>query len=157
MTYAEEKDDFELPARYVRDDRTKALLERRSKRLEAKKGAKEEFKKLQQEREEKPVRIAPIPKHTGGEQGYIDAAEKRAAEQAIADERPVRIGDVERGRRLSDSSNTTRVNSDRNLHDEGLGLSDDEDPNIVTWYGPGEHRSSPCQPQAVSDTTVNLR
>jgi hypothetical protein len=119
MTYAEEKDDFELPARYVRDDRTKALLERRSKRLEAKKGAKEEFKKLQQEREEKPVRIAPIPKHTGGEQGYIDAAEKRAAEQAIADERPVRIGDVERGRRLSDSSNTTRVNSDRNLHDEG--------------------------------------
>jgi hypothetical protein len=80
-----------------------------------------------------------VPKHTGGEQGYIDAAEKRAAQQAVADERPVRIGDVEAGRRRSDGSSATRVNSNEEDEEQALGLEgDDDDPNIVTWYGPSK-------------------
>ena len=139
LQYPDEKEGFEIPARYRRDDHTKALLERRSRRIQAKKGAQEEWKKLQKAREEKPVRIAPVPKHTGGEQGYIDAAEKRAAQQAVADERPVRIGDVEAGRRRSDGSSATRVNSNEEDEEQALGLEgDDDDPNIVTWYGPND-------------------
>jgi len=139
LKYPDERPGFEIPARYRRDDHTKALLERRSKRIEAKKGAQEEYKKLQKEREEKPVRIAPVPKHTGGEQGYIDAAEKRAAQQSIADERPVRLGQPEAGRRRSDGSSATRVDTSDEDEEQALGLKDDDDnPNIVTWYGPGE-------------------
>jgi hypothetical protein len=145
LKYAEEKPDFEVPARYRRDEHTKELLERRQRKIDARKAGKEEYQKVKKEREEKPVRIAPVHHHSGGEQGYINAAEKKAERDALASERPVRIGlgDVEaNGRRLSTSSSATRVPTSDDEEIDRLGLDEDEDPNIVTWYGPSEFLSA---------------
>lgn len=51
----------------------------------------------------------------------------------------MRLGDAEAGRRRSDGSSATRVDTSDEDDEQALGLEgDDDDPNIVTWYGPGE-------------------
>lgn len=143
LKYAEERPDFEVPARYRRDESTKEYLAIRSKRIEAKKNAKEEYGKLQKQREEKPIRIAPpAPKIPGGEKGFVAAAERRAVEEHANSNRPIRLGpreDEENTSRISADSSATRV--ERDEAPEGMNLNDDDDPNMVTWYGPDDQEN----------------
>lgn len=159
LQYAEDKPDFELPARYRRDDKTKAVMDARSQRLEARKGAKEKYGKIKEQRDEKPVRIAPVdPSHGRGEDAFVRDAEERALREREQSRYPVRLSDrdPEAGRRRSDGSDVTRVDSELRAEQE-LGLEDDDDdPNIVTWYGPGMSTAL-YLPGSAADTSWHSR
>lgn len=149
--YPEEAADFQLPKRYQRDARTEAQLAAREQRIEKQKKAKEYRDSILKEREEKPIRIAPVLPPSV-EEGYGQLTEEerqRQLAQIDRSEKPIATAKVvpeksrsrRNGRANSDDSERTRVTASQEDPEEGLELGDEEDPDLVDWYGPGAYIS----------------
>jgi hypothetical protein len=150
--FEEERKGFEVPPRYRRDEKTLHLLRLRDNRAKAIDGAKQHRDEIVKERDEKPVRIAPVAPPS--EDAMVADAMLRADIETARQEKPIRIapprthdGDLIDARtRPSFDSDATRYNSQASRDsrmesvdpNEALGIKEGEDPNIVDWYGPGE-------------------
>jgi hypothetical protein len=136
-----------LPKRYQRDAHTEAQLAAREERLEKQRKAKEYRDSIAKEREEKPIRIARVlPVEDAAAQGELTAVEKqRQLAEIDRSTKPIAIAAVPpgksgpRNRRMnSNDSERTRISTQSSDPEGGLELGDEEDPNLVDWYGPGE-------------------
>jgi hypothetical protein len=156
FSFPEERPGFEVPARYRRDEKTLHLLRLRDNRAGAIEGAKKHREEIVKQRDEKPVRIAPVAPPS--EDAMVADAVLRADIETARQEKPVRIapprihdGDLIDARqaggvRPSFDSDATRYPSQASRDsrvepvdpNHELGLTEGEDPNIVDWYGPGE-------------------
>lgn len=154
--FEEEREGFQVPVRYRRDEKTLHLLRLRENRAKAVDGARQHRDAIVKERDEKPVRIAPVAPPS--EDAMVADATLRADIETARQEKPIRIApprthdgdliDARRadGARPSFDSDATRYNSqgsrDSRMEsvdpNEALGIKEGEDPNIVDWYGPGE-------------------
>ncbi|KAJ9112575.1 hypothetical protein QFC19_000592 [Naganishia cerealis] len=151
--FPEELPDFQLPRRYQRDAHTEAQLAAREHRLEQRRKAKEYRNSILKEREEKPIRIARVlpPSMEEGYGQLSDEERQRQVAEIDRSEKPIAIAKVlpeksrgrVNGRTNSNDSERTRVapaQEDLEQEDleEGLELGDEEDPNLVDWYGPDD-------------------
>lgn len=152
--FPEERADFQLPKRYQRDTQTEAQLAAREERLEKQQKAKEYRHSIAKEREEKPVRIARVlPADDPEANGDLTATEKqRQLAEIDRSTKPIAIAAVPpekpqgpRNRRTnshrrmnSDDTERTRISTLSPDPEAGLDLGDEEDPNLVDWYGPGK-------------------
>ncbi|KAJ9123137.1 hypothetical protein QFC22_001330 [Naganishia vaughanmartiniae] len=146
--FPEETADFQLPKRYQRDVHTEAQLAAREQRLEKQKKAKEHRDSILKEREEKPIRIAPVlpPSVEEGYGQLTDEERQRQLARIDRSEKPIAIAKVvpeksrlrRNGRTNSDDTERTRVTTSQEDPEEGLELGDEEDPDLVDWYGPDD-------------------
>ncbi|KAJ9107619.1 hypothetical protein QFC21_001078 [Naganishia friedmannii] len=144
--FPEETADFRLPKRYQRDARTGAQLAAREQRIEKQRKAKKYRDSILKEREEKPIRIAPVlpPSVEEGYGKLTDEERQRQLAQIDRSEKPIAIAQVvpeksrlrRNERTNSDDSERTRVTASQEDPEEGLELGDEEDPDVVDWYGP---------------------
>ncbi|GHJ86220.1 hypothetical protein NliqN6_2622 [Naganishia liquefaciens] len=151
--FPEEKDDFQLPKRYQRDPQTEAQLAARRERLEKQRKAKEYRDSVSKEREEKPIRIARVvPADDAQGNGELTESERqRQLADVDRSAKPIAIAAVPpeqsgpRNRRMnshrrvdSDDTDRTRIVTPSANPEAGLDLGDEEDPNLVDWYGPDD-------------------
>lgn len=145
--FPEERSDFQLPRRYRRDAHTEAQLAARAERLEKQRKAQDYRTSILKEGEEKPIpiaRVLPFPPEDSFAQLSITGRQRQLAE-IDRKEKPIAIAAVppekstadSNGRMNSNDSERTRVSSSLDDPEAGLDLGDEEDPDLVDWYGPG--------------------